>query len=251
MAGKGGGAWKVAYADFVTAMMAFFLVMWITGQSKAVKQAIAKYFQDPWKTLAKPSGDSNGGSSLLPGKPGQTTGIERTPPGPHSMGRASAGPESKQPKDKKDKKKAVVVSKPSLLAIHSGDEGTVGIMVVFAEDSAELDDAGKEQLRRLLPEYRGKPHKIEIRGQAANRPLSPGHSDTSAWELSYARCRSTMKFLVDNGIEPERIRLSQGGPVRALLDQRRSGGACPQLTGRGLHAERADRGPGRHARGKG
>ena len=129
------------------------------------------------------------------------------------MGRPSPGTENKQnPKDKKDKKKAVVVSRPSLLAIHSGDERTVGIMVVFAENSTELDDAGKEQLRRLLPEYRGKPHKIEIRGQAANRPLSPGHSDASAWELSYARCRSTMKFLVQNGIEPERIRLSQGGP---------------------------------------
>ena len=38
MAGKGGGAWKVAYADFVTAMMAFFLVMWIVGQDKPVKQ---------------------------------------------------------------------------------------------------------------------------------------------------------------------------------------------------------------------
>ena len=42
-----GGAWKVAYADFVTAMMAFFLVMWIVGQDKPVKQAVAKYFEDP------------------------------------------------------------------------------------------------------------------------------------------------------------------------------------------------------------
>src|SRR5271169_2572512 len=47
MAGKGGGAWKVAYADFVTAMMAFFLVMWIVGQNQPVKQAVAKYFEDP------------------------------------------------------------------------------------------------------------------------------------------------------------------------------------------------------------
>ena len=86
MAGHGGGAWKVAYADFVTAMMAFFLVMWITGQSKAVKQAIAKYFNDPWKTSAKPCGDSNGGSSLLPGKPGQTTGIESHAPRPAQHG---------------------------------------------------------------------------------------------------------------------------------------------------------------------
>ena len=49
----GGGAWKVAYADFVTAMMAFFLVMWITSQNDEVKKAIGGYFQDPWGTLAR------------------------------------------------------------------------------------------------------------------------------------------------------------------------------------------------------
>jgi len=47
MAGKGGGSWKVAYADFVTAMMAFFLVMWIGSQDSATRQAVAAYFVDP------------------------------------------------------------------------------------------------------------------------------------------------------------------------------------------------------------
>ena len=47
MAGKGGGAWKVAYADFVTAMMAFFLVMWLVSQDQKIKEAVAKYFMDP------------------------------------------------------------------------------------------------------------------------------------------------------------------------------------------------------------
>ena len=45
--GHHGGAWKVAYADFVTAMMAFFLVMWLVGQSKAVRSSVAGYFRDP------------------------------------------------------------------------------------------------------------------------------------------------------------------------------------------------------------
>ena len=47
MAAKGGGAWKVAYADFVTAMMAFFLVMWICAQDQKIKQAVARYFVNP------------------------------------------------------------------------------------------------------------------------------------------------------------------------------------------------------------
>jgi flagellar motor protein MotB len=51
VAGKGGGgAWKVAYADFVTAMMAFFLVMWICGQDQAVRKAVSYYFNDPYNT---------------------------------------------------------------------------------------------------------------------------------------------------------------------------------------------------------
>jgi len=55
MAGKGGGAWKVAYADFVTAMMAFFLVMWITAQDQQVKQAVSYYFVDPMGSSKKSS----------------------------------------------------------------------------------------------------------------------------------------------------------------------------------------------------
>lgn len=58
MAGKGGGSWKVAYADFVTAMMAFFLVMWIGAQDVKVKQAVANYFVDP------------SGASKMPAKTG-------------------------------------------------------------------------------------------------------------------------------------------------------------------------------------
>jgi chemotaxis protein MotB len=56
MAKGGGGAWKVAYADFVTAMMAFFLVMWICGQDQKMKQSIARYFNNPLGV--KPLGES-------------------------------------------------------------------------------------------------------------------------------------------------------------------------------------------------
>lgn len=51
MAAKGGGAWKVAYADFVTAMMAFFMVMWLCAQNQEVKRAVSDYFSDPLGTM--------------------------------------------------------------------------------------------------------------------------------------------------------------------------------------------------------
>src|SRR5262245_5321163 len=66
--GHHGGAWKVAYADFVTAMMAFFLVMWLVGQSKAVKASIGGYFRNPGifeqERSNGPIGGGNGG--ILP-----------------------------------------------------------------------------------------------------------------------------------------------------------------------------------------
>ncbi len=66
MAAKGGGAWKVAYADFVTAMMAFFMVMWLVSQKPGVKEAVAKYFSDPV------------GSSKRPGRVGAIFGNPQT-----------------------------------------------------------------------------------------------------------------------------------------------------------------------------
>ncbi len=63
MAGKGGGAWKVAYADFITAMMAFFLVMWICTQDQKIKEAVAHYFMDP-------AGGTPIGASTKPPKSG-------------------------------------------------------------------------------------------------------------------------------------------------------------------------------------
>src|SRR6187397_181937 len=59
--GHHGGAWKVAYADFVTAMMAFFLVMWLVGQSPKVKAGVGGYFRDPVAF------EQSGGKGVLPG----------------------------------------------------------------------------------------------------------------------------------------------------------------------------------------
>jgi chemotaxis protein MotB len=63
VAAHGGGAWKVAYADFVTAMMAFFLVMWICGQDQKIRRSVSDYFSDPM-------GSAESGSSKKPSRTG-------------------------------------------------------------------------------------------------------------------------------------------------------------------------------------
>jgi chemotaxis protein MotB len=225
MAGHGGGAWKVAYADFVTAMMAFFMVMWIVGQSKPVKQAVAQYFKDPWKTSSKPTGEASCGSPLMPlnkpkeasgpslipsAKAGAAAGKDRGRSSTRTRTRGSAVPEAKLAAGTDPN--AVPADRPSLFALHGGDQRCVGTLVLFAEGSAALDETSQERLKRLASEVRGKPYKIEIRGHATRRPAAPGGPPQDAWALSYARCMATMKFLEQQGVEADRIRLSQGGP---------------------------------------
>jgi chemotaxis protein MotB len=199
MAGKGGGAWKVAYADFVTAMMAFFLVMWITAQSKQVKQAVAHYFNEPTRSKNKDAPIAPGGGAgdaptefgLLP--PGRDLGV------PNVKTRS------------KPRGKGTGMRKPSLAVIHDGDRRIPGAVVTFAEHSAALNEQAMETLKQFVPNIAGKRYKIELRGHATHVPLPPGSPYQDAWQLCYARCLATMKLLVEHGISPDRIRLTQAG----------------------------------------
>ncbi len=220
MAAGGGGAWKVAYADFVTAMMAFFMVMWITGQSKQMKQAVAHYFNDPFNSLSKTKGPEAAGSTttgpLAPGskqimpsvKPGDPPGIKRPKDAPPRIGRKIDEQGTK--KWAGEGNKSAGVGKPTLLVINNGRDPATGIALLFAGQSADLDEKAQDQLRRLVPLVQGKRQKIELRGHA--RQLSSADGDVAAWNLSYQRCMATMKYLVQAGIEADRFRLSQAGP---------------------------------------
>ena len=65
MAGHHGGAWKVAYADFVTAMMALFIVLWMMNASKQVQEAVGGYFKDPRGTAKVVGTNKNGAGDLV------------------------------------------------------------------------------------------------------------------------------------------------------------------------------------------
>jgi chemotaxis protein MotB len=202
MAG-GGGAWKVAYADFVTAMMAFFLVMWIVAQNKPIKEAVAQYFNDPFGVSSKSAGTGpNIPVSKGPGTPGGG-GVQKgaRKPGPKFPSKASMALH--------DAGKGEGALKPGIVVVHDGDQPSVGTAVQFAEDSAVLDDAGKRRLDEIVPLMMGKPYKVEIRGHSTRRP---GGEHENVWQLSYARCDAVRTHLESRGVVPERLRLSQAGP---------------------------------------
>ncbi len=220
MAGHGGGAWKVAYADFVTAMMAFFMVMWITAQNKQLKMAVAHYFNDPFNSLSKTKGPEAAGSMtcgpLAPGsktimaspRPGDPVGPKRPKNAPKPTGRKveETGPKLWAGEGNRSSG----VAKPTLFVLNNGKQQGMGSVVLFAASSTELSEAAKKQLNQMLPLLLGKRQKIELRGHALEQ-LDGAESEQNVWQLSFARCLATMRYLVEGGIEADRIRLSQAG----------------------------------------
>jgi chemotaxis protein MotB len=213
MAGKGGGAWKVAYADFVTAMMAFFLVMWITSQNDDVKKAIGGYFQDPWgsgaestaPTMKSPTGIrgdapfADASSGILPNRYPQANQENATEKEP---GAASVW---------QQKQKVHLVSNP--------DRILPALVVNFDESSAQLPQLAQKRLTDLLPALVGKQNRIELRAHSTRRPLSKDAPFRDHWQLCYERGRSTMRFLAEHGVEIDRIRLSQSAANEPMTNR--------------------------------
>ena len=205
MAG-GGGAWKVAYADFVTAMMAFFLVMWIVAQGKPVKEAVAGYFKNPGGISTLPGQ----GSSLMPSKEGGTPFLMPKLPPKDFKGLGSNRRDNGVNLENDEQGGEMV--KAQFKGLSGNNFSAAGVVIGFTEDSRELDEKSIKILDRLAPELAGKRMKIELRGHAPGRSGLRGQPAVDPWELSYARSMATMRHLIAQGITPDRFRLSQSGP---------------------------------------
>lgn len=201
MAG-GGGAWKVAYADFVTAMMAFFMVMWLTSQKPETKQAIQDYFNDPFarsrlntnrtrdpSVTDKRSGDTDPKKKYLGSNPKSI---------PHD------DPESPERKT------------PKLVTVRAPERTTAGSIIYFEEGSDELSADAVQALQSLVPSLVGLPHKIDIRGHVAMQPTGADAAEEQLWMLSYHRCMRVKHQLEKLGIEESRLRISLPGPHEPL-----------------------------------
>jgi len=197
MAGKGGGAWKVAYADFVTAMMAFFMVMWLTSQKPEVKKAVADYFKNP-EAFRHPG-----------------TGNYR-PPMDKSGRLSSKGPQkyvgSDQPSMDSSVGETVISNRASAVAISSaGNRIGIAISLTFDDGSDVLSNSAKEDLSKLIQVIKAMPYKLEIRGHVSPPQLPSPAIDEQLWQLCYKRSLAVLMYLTEHGIAEERLRLSQAG----------------------------------------
>jgi chemotaxis protein MotB len=201
--GHHGGAWKVAYADFVTAMMAFFLVMWLVAQSSKVKNSVASYFKDP-DAFAKNAG-------ILPGGLGLNEGA-----GPKPKTVMAGDLETAMLEKAASKLKGTLEQTKVFAAIKSQVEISVtkdGLEIQLLEKANQvLFDVGstvpKEFTRTVLAEIGREigqlPNKVVISGHTDRRPYQD-EAIYSNWELSCERANSTRRVMAENGLRGEQI----------------------------------------------
>jgi chemotaxis protein MotB len=196
--GHHGGAWKVAYADFVTAMMAFFLVLWIVGQSRAVRAGVAGYFRDPGVL------DQQYSTGILPGA---TTGI--SPDGPPSMYQREGSPTAAD-RDALEQKasllKKMLEKRPEFGSMKEQVEIKMtrdGLRIELIEKSDSLFfDSGsatlKAQTVRLLQaiaaELGSLQNHIVLEGHTDSRRYSTSGAYTN-WELSADRANAARRVM--------------------------------------------------------
>ncbi len=198
--GHHGGAWKVAYADFVTAMMSLFIVLWLISSNDAVKDSVAAYFQDP-KGTAKLQGSSNkGAGKALPLSKADLAGLKQR------LQAAAA----KLPHFDKLSKQIEITAFQDGLRIELLEEpgGTF-----FELGSAKPTPALAEFLTLVSKELGHVPNKISIEGHTDSRPYSKG-GDYTNWELSADRANAARRMMQSRGIGPTQI-----AQVRGFADQ--------------------------------
>ena len=199
-AGHHGGAWKVAYADFVTAMMALFIVLWLLNSSKPVREAIAGYFRDPAGTAGK-LGTSTAG-------PGAQVVVAKD-----DMSKLKEEIEkaiSHMPNFDKLKDQIEIKVTPEGLRIEllESAKGTF-----FDLGSPKPNQNGEELLDLLAGELGKLPNKISIEGHTDSKPYS-GKRNYGNWELSTDRANSARRLMQQQGLGEKQI-----AQVRGFADQ--------------------------------
>jgi chemotaxis protein MotB len=215
--GHHGGAWKVAFADFMTAMFALFLVMWIVNQSTDIRSAVAGYFQDPLGRA------DEFGSSIMPGEGAQTSTVRPLTPAEvvdlrrNRLGALAQHLESQLDEltdlgDARDKIEVQLTNDGLLIQLLEDSTG-----VFFETGSAVPNPRGVQILALLGRELGSLPNAVRIEGYTDARPYS-GNSTYTNWELSADRANAARRVLGRNGLAADQVVQIRGLADHELRD---------------------------------
>jgi chemotaxis protein MotB len=251
--GHHGGAWKIAYADFVTAMMAFFLLMWLLGSTtKAQLQGISEYFQTPLK-VALQGGHAVGSSKVILKGGGQdltrqqgqvkrgdneadkTLDIEENKPKIMNYEEAKAElirqERARLEELKKKIEEAIDASQmlrqfKNQLLLDITSEG-LRIQIVdeqnrpmFALASAQLQPYARQILLEIGKMLNGVPNKISLSGHTDAAAYGRGEKGYSNWELSTDRANASRRELVAGGMDETKMLRVVGLSSAVLFDKK-------------------------------
>ncbi len=240
--GHHGGAWKIAYADFVTAMMAFFLLMWLLGSTtEGDKKGIADYFQSPLKVAlagGSGSGDSShvlkGGGQDLTRSTGQVKRgdieAERRTINLHVLKQEQVRAEIARLEDLKKKVEDKIAASPKLAPMSSQlrlDMTRDGLRIqitdelnrpMFSSGSAVVQPYMRELLREIGQVLSSVPNHLTLEGHTDAQPFSAGDRGYSNWELSADRANASRRELVAGGLPDDRVLRVQGLASSTLFD---------------------------------
>lgn len=242
--GHHGGAWKIAYADFVTAMMAFFLLMWLLGStSKAQKEGISEYFKTPLKVVlmgpsvgASDSALKNTGGKDVTLKQGQVKPVDGDP------GRNKAIKEKELKEMLKQAEKAkleqlkskieqAIDDNPELKQFKSQlklDMTSEGLRIqiideqnrpMFENARADLQPYAKKILHEIGKTLNGVENKISLSGHTDATPYANGEQGYSNWELSADRANSSRRELIAGGMDESKLVRVLGLGSATLMDK--------------------------------
>jgi len=198
-----GGAWKVAYADFVTAMMAFFLVMWLVSQSEMVRNAVQMYFQDPQSFLSgKGSGLFEGSATPIgiPGEEELAGKLKRERQGMLNVAKRIKEAIENIPELAGLKEFVEIEVTQEGLRIQLIDSDEQNGAHFFDIGSARLKPGTTLLLSAIAMELGKMPNYIVIEGHTDSRNYSGGKYGYSNWELSADRANSARKLMESAGL---------------------------------------------------
>ena len=242
--GHHGGAWKVAYADFVTAMMAFFLVMWLVGTTtKVEKGAIAEYFKNPSMQAghsmvpSQSMGPGGAANSLVqlsavttPNSGDNGTQLSKPEIKPEDVEKLAREQEKKQLealmqnlKEAIDKSQALQPFKDQLLLDITPEGLRIQIVdkqsrPMFDSGSTTLKPYTGDILHELAAFLNSVPNKISLSGHTDTAPYAGGDGYTN-WELSSGRANAARRALVAGGMQEKKVALVIGLADSVLFDK--------------------------------
>jgi chemotaxis protein MotB len=200
-AGHHGGAWKVAYADFVTAMMALFIVLWLMNSSKQIQDAVGGYFKDPTGTARKVDSDQVGSAENFVISKDNMQELKE------QLQRAiKEVPKFDKPKNHIDR---TVTNEGLRIELTESASGTF-----FDSGSTKISPDGGALVVLLAQELGKLPNKIAIEGHTDSKPYAEGLA-YSNWELSTDRANAARRLMQQNGIHQDQVT-----QVRGFADQR-------------------------------